>query len=136
MQVRELGGASSPTSVAYAEAIWRTVCPLAGGISVRKEISLIVRLGRSTVKPHVTSAGRPIRLRYTTDRMRLNEKPVTVAMNTIISRPKPWPLARPCTLRSTIALPQPANCRFQNARFLFAKKGAGREGSTAIMAPL
>ena len=51
--IRELGGASMPTSVAASETSWLAPWPRAGGSSVRNEISLIDRLGRSTWSPQV-----------------------------------------------------------------------------------
>ena len=57
--IRETGGASMPTSVAASETSWLAAWPRAGGISVRNEISLIDRLGRSTWSPQVCSLPGP-----------------------------------------------------------------------------
>src|SRR3546814_15995877 len=70
-----------------------------------------------------------------TARIKLIEKPVTVVTRITASRSSDWLLAKAESARSRKADPQPISWRFQNARFLLAKKGVGRNGKTAISIP-
>src|SRR3546814_6725023 len=70
-----------------------------------------------------------------TARIKLIEKPVTVVTRITASRSSDWLLAKAESARSRKADPQPISWRFQNALFLLAKKGVGRNGKTAISIP-
>src|SRR5690606_29288401 len=64
-------------------------------------------------------------------RMRLTEKPVTVAIRVVTSC-SGLPLAMLVAERSSAAPPQPTSCSRQKAWFLSAKKGVGLNGKLAI----
>jgi hypothetical protein len=85
------------------------------------------------VTPQVSSGLRSMTLRNTTDRISDTENPVTAEISTGTSALNGWPLAMVDALRTSAAPPQPALCRFQNARFLSEKKGFSPSSSTAIV---
>src|SRR5690606_161755 len=86
---------------------------------------------RTAESPRVISGRRLISLTCTTERMRLIENPVTVAI-TVVTSASGLPLAMLVIPRSSAAPPHPTSCKRQKARFLSAKKGAGVNGSMAI----
>src|SRR5690606_38593531 len=66
-----------------------------------------------------------------TERMRLIENPVTVAISVVTSC-SGLPLAMLVVARRRAAPPQPTSCSRQKPRFLSAKKGVGAKGSIVI----
>src|SRR5690606_2788748 len=66
-----------------------------------------------------------------TERIRLIEKPVTVAISVVTSC-SGLPLAMLVVARSRAAPPHPASCNRQKALFLSAKNGVGAKGSIVI----